>query len=62
MADEKDDEIERLRSMFARVKEKREDSRIRVMITGLRTGTKNELENMPETKVRLALRALQNCL
>ncbi|MGO9646765.1 MAG: hypothetical protein ACLPOO_01795 [Terriglobales bacterium] len=50
MADEKDDEIERLRSMFARVKEKREDSRIKRIITGLRTGTKNELEDMPEKR------------
>jgi len=50
MTDEKDDEIERLRSMFARVKEKREDSRIKKMITGLRTRTKSRHEDKPKKR------------
>jgi hypothetical protein len=50
MADEKDDEIERLRSMFSRVKEKREDSRIRRIITGLRTRTSSKHEDKPEKR------------
>jgi len=47
MANEKDDEIERLRSMFARVKEKRKDSRIKRIITGLRSRAKSKDEDKP---------------
>ncbi|MGA7382840.1 MAG: hypothetical protein WBX03_18460 [Terriglobales bacterium] len=50
MAAEKDDEIERLRSMFARLKEKREDSRIKRIITGLRTRMKKKHEDTPEKR------------
>jgi hypothetical protein len=50
MADEEDDEIERLRSMFARVKEKSEDSRIKRIITGLRTRPKSKHEDKPEKR------------
>jgi hypothetical protein len=50
MADEKDDEIERLRSMLARAQEKREDSRIKRIITGFRRMTTSKHEEKPEKR------------